>query len=468
MPLDTPTDTSDLFSVTDDLERAERALEWISGMKPCDVPVDLQGDELGLAVVEEVSLLESTPRGAHTEWVVTDSGVVCFTDRRMVFAGSSEVEFRIDDVDTDETTEVGWVLGVGSRLRPHVLAGPLEQLQVCWLALRDGAEGIDPRQRWRELRAAATARLAGWSSEPERGSVETNGDGEVGAGGSRLPTQDGARWESSDGDGSTADVEPVVELVPPEPESVPANQVPGAEEATPEPPPLVGEVPAPAVASMVSPEPASVDWTSESTEPELVAASEGAGVDRRTARRELESAKARPRIGQHQQAQDSPSAFSGSMKRLAIAGLLVIVAAAVWWFASQSTGPAETAAQAVVGESGRVLAVVAADTVFVEVDGSEVTVRLAGLSLVRSDRAEALATAKTLLDDQTVTLVDEPNGPAGRSWVYVDGILTNVELVARGVVTVDAAGLTMYEELKAAERSAQEAAIGIWGDADSN
>ncbi|MDH5292900.1 MAG: thermonuclease family protein, partial [Acidimicrobiia bacterium] len=71
-------------------------------------------------------------------------------------------------------------------------------------------------------------------------------------------------------------------------------------------------------------------------------------------------------------------------------------------------------------------------------------------------------------DDQTVTLVDEPNGPAGRSWVYVDGILTNVELVARGVVTVDAAGLTMYEELKAAERSAQEAAIGIWGDADSN
>ena len=141
-----------------DIAAAERNGRWVAALGPTDLPIKTSKSEIGLGSVDAVRLLETRRREGKDEWTVVDTGSVHFTDRRMVFSGAKNVTFKYADVETDRLIPVGWLLGVSSRQRPHVVAGPVEQLQVLRDAVLDGVAGTDPMKRWKTLWVDATAR----------------------------------------------------------------------------------------------------------------------------------------------------------------------------------------------------------------------------------------------------------------------------------------------------------------------
>lgn len=123
---------------------AGRRLEWIRQLGPREVPIRTARTETGLATVADVTLLETRRREGQTVWRAVDLGDVHFTDRRMVFSGAKNVEFRYDAITIAGQRPEGLYLAVSNRKRDHILAGPAERLEVVLDACRKLAAGIDP------------------------------------------------------------------------------------------------------------------------------------------------------------------------------------------------------------------------------------------------------------------------------------------------------------------------------------
>jgi endonuclease YncB( thermonuclease family) len=140
---------SSLQAAETDRHLAERNGRWAAALEPQALPIKLAKTEIGLGTVPGVRLLELRRREGADAWTYVDSGWVFFTDRRLVFSGAKEVSFRYTDIDTDRVMSSGWELGVSTRKKPHVLGGPVEQLQVYRQAVADGMAGTDPIERWK-------------------------------------------------------------------------------------------------------------------------------------------------------------------------------------------------------------------------------------------------------------------------------------------------------------------------------
>src|SRR5690606_31771098 len=123
--------------------------------------------ETGLATVPDVTRLEIRRREGQVAWRAVDFGDVRFTDRRMVFCGSKNVEFRYAELTTAGLRSEGLYVAVSTRKRDHILAGPSERLAVLLDACRASSEGQDPAamalaetNRASGLLASTTERLA--------------------------------------------------------------------------------------------------------------------------------------------------------------------------------------------------------------------------------------------------------------------------------------------------------------------
>lgn len=79
-----------------DAGQAGRAIDWLAGLGPQEVPVTTAKAETGLASVAGVTLLETRKKEGKEVWTPVDAGLVHFTDRQMVFSGRKDVKFRFD------------------------------------------------------------------------------------------------------------------------------------------------------------------------------------------------------------------------------------------------------------------------------------------------------------------------------------------------------------------------------------
>lgn len=120
-----------------------------------------------------------------------------------------------------------------------------------------------------------------------------------------------------------------------------------------------------------------------------------------------------------------------------------------------------------------VVAVTAGDTIVVRRDDRDVTVRLIGVHIPRSDGGsdEAKAFTSRLLAGESVYVEPDPTWPRqdgdGRLWAQVyrapDGLWLNLELVRQGYARVAAgAEFEQRELLMAYQRVAQRAHKGLW------
>jgi micrococcal nuclease len=126
--------------------------------------------------------------------------------------------------------------------------------------------------------------------------------------------------------------------------------------------------------------------------------------------------------------------------------------------------------------TGTVLSITDGDTLRLDLDGEELAVRLIGIDTpevypeVECFGPEAEALLADLAPVGTVLRVEydlDPRDPYDRELLYLyteDGTFVNLELVARG-----AAEAVLFEpndrywdELRAAERAAQDARLGLW------
>lgn len=127
-----------------ELATARRHHEWIRALAPTEVDIPTAKTETGLATVPDVTLLETRRREGQTVWRAIDFGNVHFTDRRMVFSGNKNVEFRYDKLADVGLRREGLYAAVSTRKRDHILAGPSERLAVVLASCRALAAGADP------------------------------------------------------------------------------------------------------------------------------------------------------------------------------------------------------------------------------------------------------------------------------------------------------------------------------------
>ena len=154
---------------------------------------------------------------------------------------------------------------------------------------------------------------------------------------------------------------------------------------------------------------------------------------------------------------------------LTVAGLLLGLSAC-------GGGAAPTGDDAPATSTGTVLSITDGDTLRLDLDGEELAVRLIGIDTpevypeVECFGPEAEALLADLAPVGTLLRVEydlDPRDPYDRELLYLytaDGTFVNLELVARG-----AAEAVLFEpndrywdELRAAERAAQDARRGLW------
>lgn len=133
--------------LAEELSRDRRHLTWVENLSSRPLPIRTAKSEPGLATVAGVTLLEPRSRQGQAVWTPVDSGAVHFTDRRMVFSGKKNVEFRYDKLTAVDAGTDGLHVAVSSRKRDHILTGPTEQLSVLLDAARALARGDSPRER---------------------------------------------------------------------------------------------------------------------------------------------------------------------------------------------------------------------------------------------------------------------------------------------------------------------------------
>lgn len=128
---------------------ATQDLAWASEATPRSLPVRMAAKETGLATVAGVTLRETRKNNGVDTWTDVDTGSVHFTDRKLVFAGSKNVEFRYDKLTLVEAGPGSVHLGVSTRKRTHMLAGPSQRLAALITASRafaDGRPATDPAE----------------------------------------------------------------------------------------------------------------------------------------------------------------------------------------------------------------------------------------------------------------------------------------------------------------------------------
>jgi micrococcal nuclease len=143
--------------------------------------------------------------------------------------------------------------------------------------------------------------------------------------------------------------------------------------------------------------------------------------------------------------------------------------------------PSEQASEIASYQAAQVVRVVDGDTIEVEIDGNEYTVRYIGIDTpetVHPSRGvepfgpEASARNKQLVEGKTVRLEKDVSETDrfGRllRYVYVDGVMVNATLVAEGLAQVstfppDVKYTDMFLEL---QEQAREDGIGMWGVAE--
>lgn len=173
---------------------------------------------------------------------------------------------------------------------------------------------------------------------------------------------------------------------------------------------------------------------------------------------------------------------------LVLLGLGFVVAVTAWLALGAPSGsdapvlaPPPSSAAAAVASSATVVRVIDGDTVQLAFDGATETVRLLGIDTPETvdDRKpvqcfgpEASARTKALLPSGTavqVTRDEEARDQYGRLLAYVvraaDGLDVNHSLVADGyaVVLVIEPNHAHAAALRAAEASARQAGLGLWG-----
>lgn len=143
----------------------EKRLCLIDRVGPCAMPIPVAETEVGLGAVTGVSLLGLRSRWGRRAWVGADQGTVYFTDRRLVFSGRKEVEVRYESSHQLRRSRKGLLMRVSDRAKPHILAGPVEELLVTLMAARlagqGGSPGVEERVRLVELRQALHAQEEG-------------------------------------------------------------------------------------------------------------------------------------------------------------------------------------------------------------------------------------------------------------------------------------------------------------------
>jgi micrococcal nuclease len=144
-------------------------IEWASKIKPIDVPIRTARGETGLASVPGVALLETRRREGADSWVPVDHGTLYLTDRRGVFSGTKNVEFRYDKIQERQLTPSGLFLRVSSRRRPHILSGPAERVDAMITASLAVGSGMAPTSPF----VQAAAELRRRAEETESG-LDTN------------------------------------------------------------------------------------------------------------------------------------------------------------------------------------------------------------------------------------------------------------------------------------------------------
>ena len=149
----------------DDLKSANQSVEWSKEVGPRDVPIKLAKNETGLALVNGVDLLEIRKKEGKNVWTPVDRGVVAFTDRQVVFTGKKEVKFRYSRLTNNDVGPLGLLLGVSTRRRSHVLAGPAEKISALITACMAHTDGALPSAPFVAAASSAEAAIATLESE---------------------------------------------------------------------------------------------------------------------------------------------------------------------------------------------------------------------------------------------------------------------------------------------------------------
>ncbi len=126
------------------LKTAQQELRWAAELSPRDLPIKTWRNETGLGTVAGVSLKEIRKKDGKETWTVVDAGSVFVTDRRLMFSGKKNVEFKYEKISKKGKAASGLLIGVSSRKRDHVLAGPVDQLAVVLAAGEAASESGDP------------------------------------------------------------------------------------------------------------------------------------------------------------------------------------------------------------------------------------------------------------------------------------------------------------------------------------
>ena len=144
----------------EELREIDQSRDWAAAIGEQDVPIKTAKSEPGLAAVHGVRLLEERKQQGEKVWTPVDQGSVYFTDRKMVFSGSKDVQFRYGGIKFTNETELGFHVGVSVRKHTHILGGPVRELAATLQACIDYAAGTAPTARYDEAHAAATATMA--------------------------------------------------------------------------------------------------------------------------------------------------------------------------------------------------------------------------------------------------------------------------------------------------------------------
>ena len=316
---------------------------WVSDLRPKGLPLLLPEPEIGLASVPGVHLLEEH----DGTWVDTGSGVVYFTDQRVVFSGSMDLTFRFGEITVDEKLSEGWRIGASSHPKTYVLAGPVGQLNALRTGVLDGRAAVDPMERFRRDWNEAEARADAARDRLEAAEAELAS--------SRRPRR-----------------------------------------------------------------PVSPAWS-------LALALVGVGL-----------------LG----VAGSPSATAP-----------VAIEAAPATPAPQVLGVTVTT---LPDTSVRLVEVVSADELLIEMGGDRQTIRLAGIATDDRTEASTRQAIREMLLGRTMTLAPEPADGPMSYYVYADGELVNERLIEEGLVTANAVALQLADLLRAADDRARAARIGVW------
>jgi len=150
------------------LKETRQAISWVEPLGTSPVLIDLKRQELGLAVIPDVTLLEQRRREGQVVWAPISVGSVSFTDRRAVFLGDKEVTFEYMDLSEATLMATGLHLSVRRRKTSHVLAGPAQRLQITLEACRSVGVDVDPLIPLKDGEREAVAAVADLQGELAR------------------------------------------------------------------------------------------------------------------------------------------------------------------------------------------------------------------------------------------------------------------------------------------------------------